>query len=165
MDQPDPDYAATYTALRQANDRLRERGKQWLWDALTTVCAEINGSSSATSANLLQIARQDWSFNLGKSVMVGERFGIRFRGKTMLVECGWPREPEHGFVPDQGLARARVSFSLSTFLTEKVSEELILKPRGKEGAAWFVIRSGKVESEITHSHIREWVNVLLDDDA
>ena len=165
MDQPDPDYAASYTALRNANDHLREIGKQWLWDALTTICADINGSASVTPASLLQTARQEWKFNLGKSVMVGERFGIRYRGKTMLVEAGWPREPEHGFVPDQGLARARVSFSLSPILTEKLAEELILKPQGKDGATWFVIRAGKIESEITHPQIRAWVDTLLDDDV
>jgi hypothetical protein len=165
MDQRDPEYAARYAALRLANDQLRERGKEWLWDTLTTVCADLNSSFSATPGSILQTARQDWRFDLGKSVMVGERFGIRFRGKTMLLECGWPREPEHGFVPDQGLARARVSFSLSPFLTETVSEELILKPQGKNGALWFVIRSSKVGSEITESQIRAWVNILVDDNA
>src|SRR5678816_3245054 len=96
MDQSEA--AAEYIALRAANDRLRQRGLQWFWDAIQELTAQEN----ATSPVMLQTARQDWQFNVGKSVMVGERFGVRFRGKSLLVELGWPREPEHGFIPGNG---------------------------------------------------------------
>ena len=36
------EYAAEYLALKAANDQLRERGKQWLFDSLNQICAEIN---------------------------------------------------------------------------------------------------------------------------
>ena len=32
--------------------------------------------------------------------------------KTLLVEVGWPRLPEHGFVPDRGLARVDLGLRL-----------------------------------------------------
>jgi len=152
------DASAEYTALRAANDRLRAAGLESFWEELQAVCAEAN----ATSPVLLVTARQEWSFSIGKSTMVGERFGVRLRGKTMLVEIGWPREPEHGFVPGNGLARARVSFSLSPILVEKVTDELILKSTGNGDAAWFTFVDGKTESQLTRERLSSYITKLLD---
>jgi len=148
-----------YIALRAANDRLRQRGLQWFLDA----AQELTAQENSISPLMLQTARQEWQFNVGKSVMVGERFGVRFKGKTLLIELGWPREPEHGFVPGNGLARGQVSFSLSPILVEKVTDELILKPGPNGEPVWFTFVNGKPEYVVTRERIRAYIRRLQDD--
>lgn len=150
---------AEYIALRAANDRVRQRGLEWFWDAIQELTAQEN----STAPVVLQTARQEWQFNVGKSVMVGERFGVRFRGKTLLIELGWPREPEHGFVPGNGLARGQVSFSLSPILVERVTDELILKAGANGEPQWFSFVNGKPESELTRERIHGYIRKLQED--
>src|SRR5438034_3876183 len=122
----DKDYAADYLSLKAANDQLRERGKQWLLETLSNFCAEINRQLTAQpSQPALQVGRQQWEFKVGNSLMVGERLGVRYRSGTLIIEVGWPREPKHGHVPDQGLARGRISL-----IEAKATDELILKHQG-----------------------------------
>src|SRR5262245_26523153 len=106
MSNPDnKDIATEYLSLKAANDQLRESGKQWLWNALDGLCSEISRELGAQNKPPLQVGRQEWRFQVENSTMVGERFGARFREKTLTIEMGWPREPLDGFVPDRGLAR------------------------------------------------------------
>ena len=158
----DDPYSPEYLSLRAANDHLREQGKAWVWETLSLLCAEVNRGEGASAADsVVQIGRQPWQFNVGRSLMVGERFGVRVRGKTMTIEIGWPREPEHGFVPDQGLARGRVSMSLSPMLEAQPSDELILKPGTGGQAVWCVIRKQKVDEIVTVTRLRAYLDTLL----
>jgi hypothetical protein len=155
-----PDYLAEYLALRAANDQLRQRGQAWLFDALEKLCAERNreflpepatGSESpgdskdanpsesvptANSPPMIQIGRQPWQFKAGNSTMVGERLGLRYRMNTLVIEVGWPREPEHGHVPRQGLARGRIGLSRNPMIEPQYIHELILKAAGENNVAW-----------------------------
>jgi hypothetical protein len=147
------DFSTDYVSLRAANDLVREKGKEWVFDSLSALCLEAGPET--------QIARQPWQFEVGRSVMVGERFGIRNRGRTLVVEIGWPREPVHGFVPDQGLARGRISLSASPMLSPRNREEIILKGMGNDGR-WYSIDKGKLGSEVTVESLREHVRTMLD---
>lgn len=147
------DFSSDYLSLRVANDLVRERGKEWVFESLTTLCIEAGPET--------QIARQPWQFDVGRSVMVGERFGIRNRGRTLVIEIGWPREPAHGFVPDQGLARGKISLSASPMLSPRLREELILKGVGKDGR-WYSIDKGKLGSEVTIEVLRQHLRTMLD---
>src|SRR5262245_59508556 len=84
----DKDIAAEYLALKAANDELRERGKQWLWNSLDVICAEISRELSDRNNPPLQVGRQEWRFKVEDSTMVGERFGARYREKTLIFESG-----------------------------------------------------------------------------
>ena len=87
--------------LKAANEVLREQGKEWLFTSLEKICAEINTEltpklpepATSPSEPALQIGTQDWQFAIGdsinKSLMIGERIGIRHKGKTLTVEVGW----------------------------------------------------------------------------
>ena len=159
---PDNPYSPEYISLRAATDRLREQGKARVWETLSSLCDEINRRAGASAAHpMAQIGRQPWEFSVGRSVMVGERFGVRVQGKTMTTEIGWPREPEHGFVPDQGLARGRVSMSLSPMLEAKPSDELILRLGAAGQAVWYVIRKQVVDEIVTVSKLRAYLDTLL----
>jgi hypothetical protein len=156
------EFVADYLALRAANDQLRERGKQWLMETLSKFCAEINRNFSAASAQpALQIGRQQWQFKVGNSLMVGERIGIRYLGRTLLVEAGWPREPQHGFVPDQGLARGRVSLSTSPILEARPIDELVLRHCGGGEAAWYVIGKEGLGQMVTEARLRAYLEAVL----
>src|SRR5262245_46850279 len=147
---PEKDYAAEYLALKAANDQLRERGKQWLWDSLNRLCEEINQQLLAQGtpqaglagvASILSGVQPDWQFKVENAVMAGERFGARFRYRTLTIEAGWPRLPEHGFITDSGLARGRVGLSQNTMFEPQTIAELILKKVGSSEPAWFVFKN------------------------
>jgi hypothetical protein len=156
------DFAADYLALKAENDKLREDGKQWLWDILDKLCSEINSRLAEKSAGaFLQIGSQEWRFSVEDSTMVGERFGARYLTRTLVVEAGWPRLPEHGFVPDGGLARARVGLSQNIMLEALTVAELILKRQGKGAPSWYVISDKKVGEPVTESKLRSYLNLVL----
>lgn len=159
----DKDLAAEYLALKAANDELRERGKQWLWNALDVICSEISRELSAQNNPPLQVGRQEWQFKVEDSTMVGERFGARFREKTLVVEAGWPREPQHRFVPGRGLARARIGFSQNVMLDAKIVAEMILKRQSNGDLGWNFIANKKLGAWVTESSLREYFNLILVD--
>jgi hypothetical protein len=162
-DTVNKDFADEYLSLKAANDELRERGKQWLWNALDTICSEISRDLSAQNNPPLQVGRQEWRFNVEDSTMVGERFGARFREKTLIVEAGWPREPQHGFVPDRGLARGRIGFSQNVMLEARTVAELVLNRQNESDPAWHLIANKKLGARVTESHLREYFNLILGD--
>jgi hypothetical protein len=161
-----PDLSAAYPELEKlkaANEALRARGKEWLLTTLKTICDEINQVSAPPPAEpVLQVGGQDWQFEIGDNVMVGERLGLRHKGQTLLVEVGWPRLPEHGMVPDLGLARARVSFSQNIMIDAQLLAEFSLR-RGQESEEvhWHAIRDHKVGEELTAATLREYVQRVL----
>ena len=168
-----PDLSAAYPELEKlkaANETLRAEGKEWLLTTLENICNEINQTTAppapapdAPAAEpTLQIGNQDWQFEVGDNVMVGERLGIRYKNQTLLVEVGWPRLPEHGVVPDLGLARARVSFSQNIMIDAKLSAEFTLR-RNKDNAevSWHEIADHKVGEKITPDKLRAFVQQLL----
>lgn len=163
------DYAAEYLALKAANDQLRERGKQWLFDSLNQICEEINQTLLAQSnpqqgaASILSGVQQGWQFKVENAVMVGERFGARFRYRTLTVEVGWPRLPEHGFIPDSGLARGRVGNSQNTMIEPQLVAELILKKASNGDPTWFNIKNKTLGEQITKVRLKEHLNYLLAD--
>jgi hypothetical protein len=159
----DKDLAAEYLRLKAANDQLRELGKQWLWTLLDTLCSEVSRELSARNKPPLQVGRQDWRFQVENSTMVGERFGARFREKTLTVEMGWPREPQHGFVPGRGLARARIGLSQNVMLEARGLAEMIFKRRGDGDPVWYFITNTTLGDEVTESRLRGYLNLILAD--
>ena len=95
--------------------------------------------------------------------MVGERYGARHRGRTLLVEVGWPREPQHGYVPDGGLARGRVGLSQNIMLEPQLIADLILKKVGTTEPQWSVITNKRIGEPVTESLLRSYFNLLLVD--
>lgn len=165
------DYAADYLALKAANDQLRERGKQWLWDSLNRLCDEFNQRLSAQGASQTELAgvpsilsglQPDWQFKVENAVMVGERYGARFRYRTLTVEAGWPRLPEHGYITDGGLARGRIGLSQNTMIEPQPIAELILKKVGGE-PVWFVFKNKQLGERITEAQLQENLNQIMAD--
>ena len=162
MNNPDNKVlAAEYLALKAANDQLRERGKQWLWNALDMICSEISRELSADANQPLQVGRHEWQFKIEDATMVGERFGARFREKTLIVEAGWPREPQHGFVPGGGLARARIGLSQNVMLEPRTVAELILKRQEGGEPVWRFITNKRLGEIITEPVLRPYIKLLL----
>lgn len=185
-----PDYLADYLALRAANDNLRERGKAWLFETMERLCAERNRQFSPAappSANeapndsspneapnvppvnlpppntqqVIQFGRQPWQFKVNTSTMVGERMGLRYRMNTLVIEIGWPREPDHGHVPDQGLARGRVGLSQNPMIEPQYIRELILKGANETSVAWHFITQQQVGELITEKALENFLQLLL----
>ena len=169
------DYLADYLALKESNDRLREQGRAWMWETVSRHSAEINSAIAALPpgpppasmdpstqpASGLQVGRQDWQFKIGRSVMVGERIGVRYAGRTLIIELGWPRAPEHGYVPDHGLARGRVSMSANVMLEAMLKDELILKRDSDGVPVWHYIKDSKTGEAVSPARLRTYLEELL----
>ncbi|MDX2033735.1 MAG: hypothetical protein SF339_23875 [Blastocatellia bacterium] len=166
MDDPGKnDLAAEFLALRAANDQLRESGKQWLWDLLDRISAEISRQLTARPGEApLQVGRQAWQFAIENQTMVGERFGARHRGRTLLVEVGWPRLPEHGFVPNRGLARGRVGLSQNTMLQPTPLADLILSKPAETPPQWRLIKNNALGEPVSESMLRNYFQQLIIED-
>lgn len=164
--------------LKAANDALREAGKNSLFAALEKFCGEINGPEAVPPEPqegappppppTLLVGKQDWQFELGnslnKTVLVGERIGIRHKEKTLTIEIGWPREPEHGFLPDNGLARARVSLSQNVFIDALLLDEFTLhKERDSETAHWHLLHENSVGEKVEEEKLRSYVERVMAD--
>lgn len=154
------DLTADYLSLKASNDLLREQSKQRLFELLDVICSEINIGLGGPP---IQVGRQEWEFTVGTSTMVGERFGARHRERTVVVEVGWPRQPQHGFVPDGGLARGRIGFSQNTMLEPKPLTQLILKRRGDGEPQWRLIANKTLGEPVTSTLLRSYLNLLLTD--
>lgn len=166
-DANNQDYVAEYLRLKAVNDQFRARGKQWLWGTLETLCAEVNRQLQVKlDGHLLQTGRQAWQFTIptstGDATMAGERLGVRYRGQTLIVEAGWPQQPEHGFVPDGGLARGRVRFSPNVMLEPLTKAEMVLKRSGAD-VAWYMLNYKKLSEPVTAAHLRAYLDLLLKD--
>ena len=158
------DYVADYLALKVANDQLRERGKLWVWDQLNKFCAEINRSVMQTPDQAgIQVGCQEWNFSVENFTMVGERYGARYRGRTLTVEIGWPKLPEHGYVPDGGLARGRIGFSQNVMLDARPVAEMVFKRNGAADPGWFLISNNRPGEPVTESLLKKYVEKLLQD--
>jgi len=157
-------YAELLT-LKAANDNLRERGRQSLTESIERLAAEMAAelgvpvNDPAVQGSLL-IARQDWQFEVKRQTMVGERLGVRLRERTLVIETGWPRLPEHGYVPNQGLARGRVSFSPNVMIDPLLIDELILKRQPNSDPVWHVIANEKLGEALTEAKLREYLQRL-----
>lgn len=166
--------------LKAANDGLREAGKNSLFAMIETICAEINGPEVAPAeppenapaeqlqtAPTLLIGKQDWKFELGdsltKTVLSGERMGIRHKEKTLTLEIGWPRNPEDGFLPDNGLARARFSLSANVFIDALLlAEYTLMKTRDSATADWILLHENIVGEKISEEKLRGYIGKLMD---
>ena len=95
--------------------------------------------------------------------MVGERYGARYRGRTLTVEIGWPKLPEHGYVPDGGLARGRIGFSQNVMLDARPVAEMVFKRNGAADPGWFLISSNRPGEPVTESLLKKYVEMLLQD--
>jgi len=156
------DFATEYLRLKAANDQLRELGKQWLWNALELICSEVNRKLTASpSETPIQLGRQEWQFMVESATMVGERFGARYRNRTLIIEAGWPRLPEHGYVKDNGLARGRVALSQNIMIDAQTIEELILRRQGKSDPAWYTFAKYAIGHQLTESRMRKYISDLV----
>jgi hypothetical protein len=158
----DQDLAAEYYALKAANDRLREWGKQWLWNALDRLSSEISRElTDKANQAPLQVGRQEWQFTFEGATLVGDRFGARCRTNTLVVEIGWPRLPQHGYIKDGGLARARIGFSQNVMIEPRTVAELVLRKNGEGDPLWYVITNKKPGERLTESRLRSYLEMLL----
>lgn len=164
-DADNQNFVAEYLRLKAVNDQLRERGKQWLWSTLETLCGEINQHLAVRlDGQMLQTGLQPWQFEIpndvGKIILVGERFGVRYRGQTLVVEVGWPQQPEHGFISDGGLARGRVRFSPNVMLEPQTKADLVLKRNGAD-VAWHVLKYKQLSQAVNDVLLRTYLDLVL----
>lgn len=158
------DLPLEYLVLKAANDKLREAGKTQLWGRLDNICSELSRDlSERRGMPPLQVGRQDWQFKVETSTMIGERYGARHRTSTLIVEVGWPQLPDHGFVPDGGLARGRIGLSRNVMLEPQTMTELIYKRSGQSDPAWYTIKNKMLGDQVSEHLLRSYFELLIQD--
>lgn len=131
---------AQYLALRNSNDLLRKTAVNWLMETALQLAGEANRKGAS-----IQIANDpQHRFQVGNATMVGRLLTLTFGVRSLLVEAGWPRTPQDGFIKGGGLACG----SLRHRGIKSASQELQLmrapagSPRwvaqGKDGIAVYV---------------------------
>lgn len=157
------DHLAEYLALRAANDRLRESGSAWLRESIERICNTIN-TSRPEDQQSIQLGRQEWQFTVEEATMVGERIGLRHGYRTLLIEIGWPRLPEHGFVPDNGLARGQIGMSQNTMLDPQTLTGIILKRNPQTSSStplWHLIANKKLGENLTEPILKKYIDLIF----
>ena len=85
---------------------------------------------------------------------------MRYRGQTLIIEVGWPQLPEHGFIPDGGLARGQVRFSPNVMLEPQTKAELVLKRKGTD-AAWHELKFKQLGPPVNEAYLRQYLDLVL----
>jgi hypothetical protein len=143
-----------YLHLKAANDGLRSRGVEWLFDSFNRMAGELNREGAG-----LTLTRTDaHRFRVGNSTMVGARLVLRRGLRALTVEAGWPREPRDGIVRGGGLASALVGH----FGDRRADEELILLPSDVSDTRWLVSEKNGARTELLEERLRRHVARLLD---
>jgi hypothetical protein len=166
-DRKDQDYLAEFLKLREINDQFRMRGKDALWERVETLCTALNREITTKMAKLdgelIRTGRQPWQFDIkteaGAATMVGERLGARYRGQTLLIEVGWPHEPQHGFIPAGGLARGRISFSPNVTIDPILKAEIALLKEGTD-VAWYEVAYKQRGELLTETRLRSYLELV-----
>jgi len=119
-----------YLSLKAGNDQIRERGVQWLLEAMIQLAGEANRRNYAVS-----VEREDnHSFRLGGANMVGPLIRLRHGVRCLTLEAGWTRSPSDGFMRGQALAAARISH----FGKKEAGVELHLR-KTTDRHEWFIL--------------------------
>jgi hypothetical protein len=142
-----------YLALRSSNDFLRKTATDWLLSTFANVADEMNRAGAS-----LQVSTEDhYQFKIGNAAMVGKLLKLENGIRQLLIEVGWPRIPQHGFIRGGGLALSNIRH----VGIKSASEELRLLT-STEGSPRWVIDRGPQNREFDESQVRKHVDILID---
>lgn len=137
---------ADYLSVRSANDALRSRGVEQLFDVFTTQAGEMN----RVGVGIAFTRTDPHRFSVGSSSMVGARIVFSRGMRSLTVEAGWPRAPRDGIVRGGGLACAR----LTHFGDPRAGCDLLLALAPGGAARWFSVEDSGARTELGEQRIR-----------
>lgn len=142
-----------YLALRATNDLARKAGLDWLFETFTALAGEANrgGASVQTSR------REGHRFGVGSATMVGALLTFETGVRRLLVEAGWPRAPQDGFVRGGGLALARIRH----FGNRAADEELVLVRSENGCPQWLVQEKAGARTQLLEERVRHHIRRFL----
>lgn len=145
-----------YLELREANDRARRIGMEWLFATFLDVAAEAN----RRGANLAVEKTAPHKFTVGAATMQGEKIRIGLGVRALTVEAGFPRTPADGFIRGGGLAAARVSH----FGMAKANADLLLvraNSNSTDAPIWFAIDDKNLRQQFSVAHLKKHFSIFL----
>ena len=145
---------AEYLALRNSNDLIRKIAGDWLLTLFRTVAGEANRAGAGITVSLEEAHR----FKVGHASMVGSCLSLENGLRLLLVETGWPRAPQDGFIRGGGLACANIKHRGM----KSAHEELRLVVATDGTPRWIAHGKGK-PSELHEGNIRNHIALLLND--
>lgn len=144
---------AEYLALRATNDLARKAGMEWLFSVFKMLAGEANRSGAS-----VQLSEQEGHhFRIGNSTMVGTLLTFQMGVRQLMVEAGWPRAPQDGFVRGGGLALARVKH----FGDRTANEELVLVRSESGTPQWLVLEKTGARTELLEDRVRRHLTRFL----
>jgi hypothetical protein len=146
-----------YLALRSSNDLIRKTAGKWLLGMFAKAAGEANRAGASVKISTEDAHR----FKVGNASMVGSLLSLGSGVRMLLVEVGWPRLPQDGFIRGGGLAWSNIKH----LGIKRANEELRLVLASNGTPSWvFQGKHGKrVETlEIHEANVRNHVAILLD---
>jgi hypothetical protein len=145
---------ADYLSLRASNDFLRSAAIKWLMRSFIDTGEEFRLKGRQIS---LQTDTKH-SFAVGHSTMVGSKLSFALGVRSLSIEAGWTRTPEHGFMRGGGLACARISH----FGFTRANKELLLL-KVDDHPLWVVQEDENVRTPLFEDFFHDNFLIFLDD--
>ncbi len=144
---------AEYLSLRNANDLARSTAIEWLLATFQTLAGEANRAGAS-----IQITQVDaHRFATGSATMVGSLLALHLGVRQLLVEAGWPRRPQDGFVRGGGLASAQIRH-----LGRRAADEELLLVRTSDGTpVWFILEKTEERTSLSEARVRHHIALFL----
>lgn len=144
---------AEYLALKSANDQFRAAASRWLFDSFVELSDEANLKGIRLDIENVNPHR----FAVGHSTMVGSLLKFKLGLRNLIVEAGWTRAPQDGFISGGGLARARIQH----FGISRANAELILMRSKDDMPEWFSIDRHGRRHAFHAEHLRNHFTIFL----
>ncbi len=145
---------ADYLSLRASNDFLRSTAVKWLMRCFVETGEEFRLKGKPISLE----TDTKHSFPVGHSTMAGSRFSFHYGVRSLTVEAGWTRTPEHGFISGGGLACAKVTH----FGIPKANRDLLLI-KVNDAPQWVVQENENIRSPLFEDFFDENFSFLFSD--
>jgi len=143
---------ADYLSLRASNDFLRSAAVKWLMKSFIDLGDEFRRRGREISLK----TDTKHTFSVGHSTMAGSKLSFNCGVRSLTIEAGWTRTPEHGFIRGGGLACARISH----FGFAKANKELLLV-KVKEHPLWVVQEDENVRTPLFEDFFHENFSFFL----
>jgi hypothetical protein len=142
-----------FLAVKTANDLIRQTAIKTLFDAMLEIAVRANRKN----ANIIIEHENSHRFSLEKFSLSGEALKFRRGVRCLMIEAGWTRTPQDGFMRGNALAVTRISH----FGISKANAELHLLNFENE-PRWFTINKNGMKISLELEDLIKHFQIFLE---
>lgn len=142
-----------FLAVKTANDSIRQTAVKALFDAMLKIAVHANQKN----ANIIIEHANTHRFSLEKFSLSGELLKFRRGVRCLMIEAGWTRSPQDGFMRGNALAVARIThFGISRANAELHLLKFENEPR------WFSINKNGIKMSLELEDLIRHFQIFLE---